>query len=164
MSALNPGSKAPDVRLPLVNGGVFALTDALSKGRVALAFFKVSCPVCQYAFPYFERFSQKLKGRGITFIGVSQDNSRDTAEFAKIFGVTFPIALDQPDRYPISAAYGLTNVPTLIVVGENGVIEHSIVSWSKSEMEALYRGFWDSETAGSPIFLPGEKVAEFKPG
>jgi peroxiredoxin len=164
MSALNPGANAPDVRLPLVGGGVFSLADALSKGRVALAFFKVSCPVCQYAFPYFERFFQKLKGKNITFVGVSQDNARDTAEFAKMLGVTFPIALDPPDRYPVSAAYGLTNVPTLFVIGENGVVEHSIVSWSKRDMEELYREFGDSQTATSPIFLPGENVAEFKPG
>jgi peroxiredoxin len=164
MSALTPGSKAPDIRLPLLNGGVFSLADSLSKGRVALAFFKVSCPVCQYAFPYFERLNQKLKGKQITFIGVSQDSSRDTAEFAKAFGVTFPIALDQPDGYPVSGNYGLTNVPTLFVVGEDGALEETIVSWSKSDMEDLYRKFWDSQAAGSPLFQPGEKVADFRAG
>jgi peroxiredoxin len=164
MSALKSGSKAPDVNLPLVGGGKFSLMDALSQGRVALAFFKASCPVCQYAFPYFERFSQKLKSKGLRFVGVSQDNERDTVEFAKEFGVTFPIALDRPDRYPVSSAYGLTNVPTLFVLNGAGFIDHSIVSWSKSDMEALYKEFWDSATAGVPIFGAAEKVADFKAG
>jgi peroxiredoxin len=164
MSALKSGSKASDVNLPLVGGGTFSLREALSEGRVALAFFKVSCPVCQYAFPYYERFSRKLKAKGLTFVGVSQDNERDTLDFAKEFGVTFPIALDRPDRYPVSSAYGLTNVPTLFVVNGAGFIDHSIVSWSRSDMEDLYKEFWDSATARVPIFEAGEKVADFKAG
>jgi peroxiredoxin len=164
MSVLKSGSKAPDIKLPLVGGAMFSLADELAKGRVALAFFKVSCPVCQYAFPYFERFSQKLRTKGLTFVGISQDIERDTVEFAKELGVTFPIALDRPDRYPVSAAYGLTNVPTLIVVNGAGFIDQSIVGWSKSDMEELYKEFWDSATARVPIFEPGEKVADFKAG
>lgn len=164
MSALQSGSKAPDIKLPLVGGGTFSLADALSKARVALAFFKVSCPVCQYALPYFERFSRKLKGNGLTFLGVSQDNERDTVEFAKTFGVKFAIALDHPDRYPVSSAYGLTNVPTLFVVNGSGFIDHSIVSWSKRDMEALYKEFWDSKASGVPVFELDETVADFKAG
>ncbi len=162
--ALDRGLKAPQVELPLLGGGKFSLAEALSKGRVALAFFKVSCPVCQYALPYYERLSQRLAAKGITFVGVSEDNARDTAEFAKEFGVSFPIALDPPDRYPVSAAYGLTNVPTLFVVGSTGTIEHSIVSWSKKELEELYREYLDSATAQAPLFQDSEMVAEFRAG
>lgn len=164
MSAIKVGAKAPAVELPLLHGGTFSLAGALSKGSVALAFFKVSCPICQYSFPYFERLSQKLKGKDISFIGVSQDNPGDTAAFAKEFGVTFPIALDELSRYPVSNAYGLTNVPTLIVVGTDGVVEHSIVSWSKHEMEELYAEYLDSGTSQSPLFERGEKVADFRAG
>lgn len=164
MAALNPGKKAPAVELPLMGGGTFSLAEALSHGRVALAFFKVSCPVCQYSFPYFERLSQRLKDKDIRFFGVSQDDAPDTLEFAKAFGVTFPIALDSPDRYAVSAAYGLTNVPTLFVIGSDGVIEHSIVSWSKKDMEELYGEYLDSATVQSPLFGHEERVSDFKAG
>jgi peroxiredoxin len=164
MSAINPGSKAPAVKLPLLGGGTFSLADWLSHGRVALAFFKVSCPVCQYAFPYFERIAKLLKGKGLTFVGVSQDDARDTADFAKTFGVNFPIALDDTRRYPVSNGYGLTTVPTLIVVNQDGSIERTIVSWSKAELEELYAGFRDSQTAGMPLFRPNEEVVEFRAG
>jgi len=162
--ALDRGKKAPEIELPLLGGGNFSLAESLSKGRVALAFFKVSCPVCQYAFPYYERLYKKLQAKDITFVGVSEDNARDTAMFTKEFGITFPIALDPPDRYPVSAAYGLTNVPTLIVVGSTGVVEHSIVSWSKKELEELYREYLDSATAQSPLFDHSETVADFRAG
>src|SRR5256885_9795159 len=39
--------------------------------------------------------------------GTSQDDARATKEFARKFGVTFPIALDEKG-YPASNAYGLT--------------------------------------------------------
>jgi len=163
MSALKVGSKAPGINLPIVGGGTFSLDEALSRGRVGLAFFKVSCPICQYSFPYFERLSQKLQDRDIRFFGISQDNSRDTQEFARAFGVTFPIAIDGAG-YPVSNAYGLTNVPTLFVIGEGGVVERSVVSWSKSDVEGIYGEYLDSQTAGSPLFAPGEKIADFKAG
>src|SRR5208337_2826206 len=55
MLALREGTKAPDFSLPALDGGKFSLQDALQKGQVLAVFFKVSCPVCQYAFPFFER-------------------------------------------------------------------------------------------------------------
>lgn len=164
MAALEPGTKAPAVELPLLGGGSFSLGGSLSKGPVALAFFKVSCPVCQYAFPYFDRIATLLNGKGLTFIGVSQDSGADTREFAKRFGVHFPIALDDTARYPVSNAYGLTNVPTLFVVQEDGTISHTIISWSKQEMEELFAGFRDSQNAGVKLFPPGENVADFRAG
>ena len=164
MAALKPGTKAPAVELPLLGGGKFSLGDSLSKGSVALAFFKVSCPVCQYAFPYFDRMARLLAGKGLTFVGVSQDGALDTADFAKTFGVHFPIALDDTVRYPVSNAYGLTNVPTLFVAQGDGTISHTVISWAKEDMEELYAGFRDSQNATVKLFPPGESVAEFKAG
>lgn len=164
MAALNPGSKAPDVDLPLLKGGQFSLSQSLSQGSVLLAFFKVSCPICQYAFPLYESLSKKFAGKGISFVGISQDNARDTADFAREFGVTFPIALDDSRRYVVSNAYGLTTVPTVFAVGENGVIEHTSVGWSKRDMEEILARFRDGQSASSPVFGPEDEVADFRAG
>jgi len=164
MAALKPGTKAPAVELPSLGGGTFSLGDSLSKGAVALAFFKVSCPVCQYAFPYFDRLATLLNGKGLTFIGISQDNGAETKDFAKQFGVHFPIALDDTTRYPVSNAYGLTNVPTLFVIREDGTISHTILSWSKQDMETLFSEFRDSQNANLKLFPAGENVADFRAG
>ncbi len=164
MAALKPGTRAPAVELPLLGGGTFSLGESLSKGAVALAFFKVSCPVCQYAFPYFDRLANQLNGKGLSFIGISQDSGADTRDFAKSFGVNFPIALDDTMRYPVSNAYGLTNVPTLFVVQEDGTISHTIISWSKQDMEELFAGFRDSQNANVKLFTPGENIADFRAG
>ena len=55
MPALTSGIKAPNLTLPTTHGEKFSLSDALKRGPVVLAFFKVTCPVCQYAFPLYER-------------------------------------------------------------------------------------------------------------
>ncbi len=164
MATLEPGSKAPAIELPLLNGGTFSLANALAKGRVALAFFKVSCPICQYSFPYYERLAQNLNGKAFTMVGISQDDAKSTAEFTKRFGVTFPIALDLGKGYPVSSAYGLTNVPTLLLINEDGEIEEAVIGWSKQGIEKVHERFRDSQTASVPLFAAGENVADFKAG
>jgi len=74
---------------------------------------------------------------GITVLGVSQDNARDTAAFMKEYGITFPIALDDPKNYAVSNAYGLTNVPSLFYIDSSGNIEIASVGWSKADVEAI---------------------------
>ncbi len=160
---LQTGNKAPELKLPLLGGGDFSLYEALGRGEVLLAFFKVSCPVCQYTFPYLERFWQGVKGRGIQVVGISQDDASATTGFAREFGVTFPIALDAPP-YAVSSAYGLSNVPTLVRVSESGRVADVIVGWSKREMEEVYAPYTDSANAGTPLFRAEENVAEFKAG
>ena len=61
MAALTAGMKAPEISLPAVDGKTFSLQDVLKKGPVLAAFLKVSCPVCQYTFPFLEDITQ---GRG----------------------------------------------------------------------------------------------------
>jgi peroxiredoxin len=134
---LTAGVRAPEFSLPTVDGKHVSLQEALNKGPVVLAFFKVSCPVCQYAFPLIERMYRANRDAGITVLGVSQDNARDTAAFMKEYGITFPIALDDPKNYAVSNAYGLTNVPSLFYIDSSGNIEIASVGWSKADVEAI---------------------------
>lgn len=165
MPALASGVHAPDIELSFVAGSKFSLRDALKRGPVFTAFFKVSCPVCQMAFPYVERLYQAYGKSGkVTFVSVSQDDARDTLDFNAEFGITFPALIDSKG-YPVSNAYGLTNVPTIFLISQEGEIERSIVSWSKPDMEDLNRKL--AEICGvkpAELFRKGERVAEFKPG
>jgi peroxiredoxin len=117
---LRPGSAAP----------LQTLTD-IAESRVLLAFFKISCPVCQMTLPYLNRVT------GLKVYGVSQNDAGDTRDFVETFGLTFPILLDSEDEdFPASNAFGITHVPTLFLVSD-GRIERVIEGWNKKEMETL---------------------------
>lgn len=165
MAALTTGTKAPDFELRTLDGKPFSLSDALARGPVVLAFFKVSCPTCQYAFPYLERLYKAYGNKGVLLVGVSQNDAKDTAAFAKQFGVTFPILLDDTSRYLVSNAYGLTNVPTVFWVDQDGEIAVSGVGWVKADVEEIGRKMAErGKMPAAAIFKPGEDVRDFRAG
>ncbi len=173
MAALPAGTKAPDFSLPVLadgkgngkHGGKFSLQSALQRGPVLAAFFKVSCPVCQYTFPFLERIHKAYGDKKITIVGISQNDQRDTNAFLKEYGVTFPTLLDDPNGYAVSNAYGLTNVPSLFLIGQDDKIEISSVGWVKQELEDINRQLAAAQqTAPPPIFQPGEDVHDFRAG
>jgi peroxiredoxin len=165
MSALAAGVKAPEISLPTLQGPHFDLSAARKSGPVAIAFFKISCPVCQMAFPFFERLHKAYRGNKVHVIGVSQDSAQDTSAFARQFGITFPIALDDAKKYPASNAYGLTNVPTLFLIGTDGTIEVSSVGWSRDELEQIGEKLAAASGAGkADLVRADDNVPAFKPG
>ncbi|HEX8817490.1 MAG TPA: TlpA disulfide reductase family protein [Terriglobales bacterium] len=165
MPALAANTAAPDFTLPDMNGARFSLREALTRGPALLVFFKTSCPTCQFTLPFVERIF-KSHGRGnATIVGISQDDRKDTAAFMKEYGLTFPVLLDEKGKYPVSNAYGLTNVPTLFWVAQDGSIEISAVGWSRKDMEAInLKAAAATDTTLVPIFRSNESVPEFRAG
>jgi peroxiredoxin len=165
MGALTAGTKAPEFELKAMDGRSFVLRDELAHGPLVLAFFKVSCPTCQYAFPFLERLERAYGHKDVRIIGVSQNDPRETANFTKEFGVTFPVLLDDTHKYPASNAYGLTNVPTLFWIAADGQIELASVGWVKADFTEINRKMAESGKIPTAImFQPGEEVRDFRAG
>lgn len=165
MPALEAGTAAPEISLPGTDGKKFSLTEALKRGPVLAAFFKVSCPVCQFTLPLVERIYRAYAGSKVTVVGVSQDDKKDTAAFLREYGITLPVLLDDTRRYPVSNAYGLTNVPSLFFISAQGGIEISSVGWSRQEVEECSARL--AQAAGKPaadLFDAGEDIPDFKAG
>jgi peroxiredoxin len=165
MAALSTGTLAPEFTLPTTDGNQFSLANALQRGPVVAAFFKVSCPVCQYTFPFIERLYQAYQNQGVTIVGVSQNDRKDTLRFMKEYGITFPVLLDDTKSYPASNAYGLTNVPTIFWISPDRQIEISSVGWSRADMEQINQLIANTANKRqAPLFLSGEDVADFRAG
>jgi|SRR5579871_4423505 len=153
---LAAGARVSDFRLPLLEGGDTALRDIAAQGPALLAFFKVNCPVCQLTFPYLERIH--TPGR-LPVYGISQNDSADTRDFNRRFGVTFPMLLDEESaNFPVSNAFGISTVPTLFLIERDGTVSRAIEGWRKSDIEAL------GAQAGVQPFRPGDSVPEAKAG
>lgn len=165
MTALAAGTQAPNFNLTSVDGKPFSLRDALAQGPVVAAFFKVSCPVCQYAFPFLDRIYKNHGGQKVAFVGISQNDKKDTTNFMKQFGVTFPVLLDDTKTFPVSNAYGLATVPSIFWIAQDGDIQVSSVGWSRQDIEKIARKAAEANAAPvTPLFRPDEQIADFRAG
>jgi peroxiredoxin len=164
MTALQEGAIAPGFLLRDTHGGEFALSEHLKKAPLVLAFFKVSCPTCQFAFPYLERLFRGMNRRA-DIVGISQDPVNATELFTSTFDVTLPILLDTPESYAVSNAYDITHVPTIFLISPEGKILLTSIGWARQDIEQLNRAL--SSMLGIPpacVFEPGEDVPEFRSG
>jgi peroxiredoxin len=156
---LTTGDRAPDFRLTdLASGNEKTLSELLKAGPVFLAFFKVSCPTCQYTLPFLERIHRGAEGATRLF-AVSQDDAEATREFHHEFGITMPTLVDSARfGYPASNAYGLSHVPSMFLIERDGTISWSLVGFNRKELEVL------GEKLGVQPFKAGERVPEMKSG
>lgn len=164
LTHIEAGNVAPTFSLKALDGKEYSLTSLLAGGPVVLAFFKISCPVCQFTFPFVQRIYERLGGKNISVIGVSQDDARDTKEFNQEYGITFPTLLDK-DGYPVSNAYGLTNVPTVLLIAPDGKAKVSCTGFDKAALEKIGAELAQHQKIScAPLFRPDEVVPAFKPG
>ena len=87
MTHVNAGQAAPNFSLKGLDEKNYSLEELRRNGPVVAAFFKISCPVCQFTFPFLERLHQRYGRDNVTFLGVSQDDAKATASFARDYGV-----------------------------------------------------------------------------
>jgi peroxiredoxin len=164
MTHITNGMTAPGFSLKSLDDEEFSLNSALQRGPVVLAFFKVSCPVCKFTFPFLERLYKTYGGDDVTFLGVSQDNASASRDFASEFGVTFPTLIDTAG-YPVSNAYGLTSVPTFFLINQEAIAEVVSAGFGKAEMEAIADALADRRNiTRSPVFRADESIPAYKPG
>jgi peroxiredoxin len=164
MTQIAAGTKAPGFSLKDAEGKAYSLEALLQKGPLVAAFFKVSCPVCQFTFPFVERLHKRYAGEGVTVLGISQDGAEPTKDFAKSYRVTFPLALDEKG-YPASNAYGLTMVPTIFLIESDGTVKVSSMGFVKKDLEVIARELAERrKMQAAPLFQMNESVPANKPG
>ena len=155
MKQLRAGVQAPDFELRDMKGVVHRLGTALSDGPVVLVFFKVECPTCQFTFPHIQRiFASAGKDGHAQLWAISQDDSEDTRRFARHYGITFDVLIDEYP-YDVSNAYGIVSVPTLFVIDQDGKISMSDNGFSKASLNQI---------AGYELFTPNDGLPATRPG
>src|SRR5438067_13715117 len=155
MSQLAIGTQAPDFELNDANGRSYRLADALARGPVALIFYKSECPTCQFTFPYVQKvFAQVGKTAGWTLWGISEDDSDDTRRFARQYGITFDLLIDE-HPYAVSAAFGLEFVPGIFLIQPDGKIIVSEFGFTTAGLNRI---------AGFEFFKPNDSMPATRPG
>ena len=155
MSQLTIGVEAPDFVLRTVDGHPRRLSEALKKGPVVLVFYKSDCSTCQFTFPFIQKIYANLGAKAPwTLWAVSEDEVQETRDFAKEYGLTFEILIDE-HPYPVSSAYGLHNVPAIFVVQPYVTISLSDFGFTKRSL---------NEVAGFPLLTPDDGLPASRPG
>lgn len=155
---LRVGERAPAFRLPDLHGGFGEVDELLANGPVLLAFFKVTCPVCQMELPFLDRIHREAQD-ALAVRAISQDDREWSRDFAQRYGITFPILLDSADEhYPVSNAYGISVVPSVFLIGRDGTVSWELEGFRKQEIRSMAGKF------GVNPFREGEYVPEAKAG
>ena len=155
---------APQFELEATDGKLYSLQRALERGSVLAVFFKVACPTCQYSLPFLERISQQLGNNTACVWGISQDPAEDSRRFAKEYGISFPILIDEYP-YEISRSYSVRYVPTLYVISQDAHLQITSEGFSKADFLAIHKSLAGSAQVTPPaLFRSDERVPEYKPG
>lgn len=98
------------------------------KGKVlAVEFLLVTCPHCQRTAQTLTKLQKELGPQGFQAIGISVDPAGNVANFAKQYGVNYPVGT-APNR---DAVYSFLQhsvmspnfyVPQMVIIDRNGVI------------------------------------------
>lgn len=164
MAHIEKGAAAPHFSLKALDGKQHSLASLIERGSVVLAFFKISCPVCQFTFPFLQRIADRFAGQSVSIVGVSQDDSRSTKEFNEEYGVKFLTLVDAAG-FPASNAYGLTNVPTVFLIGPDSKVKVSSTGFDKAALEQIASELADyGKISAAPLFRPDEVIPAYKPG
>lgn len=141
-----------------MDGAAVTTTELLSHSGILLAFFKVTCPVCQYTLPFLDRIHREASGASIRIFGVSQNSLDDTREFNKEFDIHFAPLIDNEGSFEVSNLFGISMVPSMFLIGQDRTVEWVSQGFSRRDLETL------GLRMGAQVFRNGEQVPDFRPG
>jgi cytochrome c biogenesis protein CcmG, thiol:disulfide interchange protein DsbE len=117
------GSTAPGINLPLVGKSEHFELDKARGKPVVLEVFASWCGTCRRAAPVLAEAYRSHSPNDVEFLAVSVDDSMGDAERAKQhWQIPYDVALDDGS---VQRGYRVSLLPTVVVIGRDGVVRHS---------------------------------------
>jgi len=131
---IEPGSPAPEFRLPDQDGNRVSLADY--RGRtVVLVFYPADfSPVCTDQLSIYQEVLPQLAEAGAQLVGISVDGAFCHKAFRQHQGLTIPLLADFHPKGEVAKAYGVWSDErgvasrALVMVGPDGVVQWSYLS------------------------------------
>lgn len=160
-----PGAVAPDFDVRLLEGGYRELRDLVHPGGGIVVFFKTECGTSALLLERIGPLAAALEREERVFLAVAQDGEAEARAFGEAHQIRFPIAVEAPP-YAASRAYGVTTVPTLVVIDGAGRVAERIEGFVKSEVLALGPAVEQALALGDvpPVLDRPDELPEWKPG
>jgi peroxiredoxin len=132
------GDQAPDVRLELIDGRVFQLSDLAGK-VVVLQFTASWCSVCRKEMPHLEKeVWLPNKDDDFILIGVDYDEPIEkVTAFKKQMKITYPMALDPGAKIFAQFANKNSGVTRNVVIDQQGRIAFLTRLFDRDEFDRM---------------------------
>lgn len=123
------GRIAPDWILKNTDLNDVSLSDL--KGKVLLIQFTgVGCGPCHHSIPFLKKLTEEYKAKDFEFVSIEtwSNNIEGLKRYQQRNGLNFKFLKSTDD---ITKTYGITSVPTFLVIDENRIIRKIIKGYSK---------------------------------
>ena len=154
---INPGDKAPEFRLPSTTGQPVTLGELSASGRVLLVFVTAECPTSRLVLERLELLAEPLREADVALVAVHEDLPDVAARTMARCRATF-LTLSEPEPYATSAAFGLSTVPTAVLVGRDGRAEVVVSGWDAEAYDRL------ASRVGLSVGWVTQQEPRYKPG
>jgi peroxiredoxin len=144
------GTRAPDFRLPDINGKMVSLMDFEKSQALLVIFMCNHCPYVKHIRSGLAQLARDYMSRGVAIVGVSSndvenypaDSPKNMAAEAKAAGYIFPYLYDETQE--IAKAYHAACTPDLYIFD--------------GEQRLAYRGQFDDSRPGNGVPVTGKDV------
>lgn len=94
---LIPRKATPDLKLPMVGGGLFSLSGEGSERGTVVCFYRgLHCPICATYLGELAKLTPEFEARGVTTVAVSSDGKDRATAMAEKLGAPLRISYDLP--------------------------------------------------------------------
>lgn len=118
---LKSGAAAPKFSGQTADGKTFSLDGAMKNKPVFVYFISTSCPVSKAAMPHYSAFAKAYADKGLTVVGILNDDKAAYDKWNKTHNVSYPVVLDP--NYEIIKAYKIAKAPSAVLVKDGKVIK-----------------------------------------
>jgi hypothetical protein len=148
----------PALALPDTEGVERSLIEAWREGPALLLVGHRDCQTTRSTLQYVDRIARR-RAPGSVALAVLQDDAHAARGLVEDLGLSLPVRLDL-DPYPLAEALGVEVVPTLFLVGPEGVIEAVSEGFVRADIES----FAARLGVDGPLFAPEDGAPALRPG
>jgi thiol-disulfide isomerase/thioredoxin len=114
------------------------------QGRVVVCnFWATWCAPCREEIPMLVAVREVFAAKGVEIVGIGIDHAAKIAEFAKTYGITYPLFIAEARAVELMRRLGngLGGLPYTVVLDRLGAVAHRrLGALTRAELEGVIRG------------------------